>query len=231
MGGKLNSATFEGIENFIINIINKINKEQMDLSGDRAIEWSFVISNIPKTKGLALEFGPGPSNIGLIAARLGYIVNAIDLTPCKWKYEFPNLTYQQTDILQKNFTNNYYDLIINSSTIEHVGLPGRYGNKKSKSDGDLEAMDILHSILKDQGIMILTIPVGIDDIFIPYHRIYGKERILKLLKNFNIIKQEYWKKNNNNIWKNCEKDRAFSTKGSENYYALGCYVLAKINEE
>jgi len=53
-------------------------------------------------------------------------------------------------------------------------------------DGDLDAMGILRELLAPGGRMILTIPVGRDQICGPYHRIYGEDRLPRLLDGFGV---------------------------------------------
>ena len=43
-------------------------KDQLDLSGDRDIEWSWVAGNLPENKGDVLDFGPSNATSSLIAA-------------------------------------------------------------------------------------------------------------------------------------------------------------------
>jgi hypothetical protein len=100
--------------------------------------------------------------MGLIAVRKRFNVTAVDIESVKWFYKHPNFKFIQGDIFKLEFSPAYFDLIINYSTIEHVGLAGRYEVIESRPDGDIEAMKILKTILKLNGIMLLTIPVGRD---------------------------------------------------------------------
>ena len=73
--------------------------------------------------------------------------------------------------------------------------------------------------------MLLTIPVGEDTIYYPLHRIYGSQRLPRLLKGWNIIKEEYWMKDNHNLWIQAEKEKAVNLITKEHYYGLGLFVL------
>jgi len=55
------------------------------------------------------------------------------------------------DILKVDLPAKHFDLVINWSTVEHVGLAGRYGVTKSRPDGDLEAMARLRDLMKPGG--------------------------------------------------------------------------------
>ena len=200
----------------------------LNLKGDRDIEWSFVNSNLSNETGRALDFGPGSgSYLGLVAARRGFEVTAVDLEKVNWPYFYSNLKFIQGDFLKLNFPSKSFDLIINCSSVEHVGLAGRYGVKTDRPDGDLEAMAKMREILKPEGKMLLTIPVGRDAIFLPHHRVYGKKRLSKLLEGYKIEKKEYWVKNGQNQWILADEKTAFNLKPARHFYGLGCFILRK----
>src|SRR3977135_2309307 len=75
-------------------------KSQLDLSGDRDIEWSWVAGNLPERKGDVLDFGPSNATTSLIAALGGGNVIGLDLeAQPPTKYEHSNLKVVQGDIL------------------------------------------------------------------------------------------------------------------------------------
>jgi 2-polyprenyl-3-methyl-5-hydroxy-6-metoxy-1,4-benzoquinol methylase len=204
----------------------------LNLNGDRDIEWSWIGSQMPDGPGEALDFGPGRSFMALLAAERGFRVTGVDLTITEYPYTHPNLSFVNDDLLELGFSENRFDLILNCSTVEHVGLAGRYGVTKIRKDGDLEAMELLHRLLKPEGSMLLTIPVGKDAIFPPICRVYGIERLPLLLEHYQIEKEIYWIKNSENKWEKTDKEMALHFKalaGSwdamQNIYALGCFVL------
>jgi hypothetical protein len=114
------------------------------------------------------------------------------------------------------------------SAIEHVGLAGRYGVTKDRPDGDIEAMKILKIILKPGGKMLLTIPVGQDNFFKPLHRVYGKERLPRLLEGWEILKEEYWIKDEEGYWICVDEETALGREiAHPSLYGLGLFVLQK----
>jgi SAM-dependent methyltransferase len=206
----------------------------INLVGDRAIEWSWIMSRVPVGPGEALDFGAETSYLGLFATQKGFNVLAVDLNPLNLPYVHPNLRPLQGDLLALPLPSNHFDLIINCSTVEHVGLTGRYDVSESKPDGDLEAMARLLKMLKPNGLMLLTIPVGIDEVFAPFCRVYGSNRLPQLLKGYNIEEESYWVKDEHNRWIACEKERAMhykayvpSSDGRKDIYALGAFQLSK----
>ena len=149
------------------------NHRDVNLLGDRDIEWSWIISQMPSGPGHALDFGPGGSHLALIAAQRGFHVTAVDLEPVQWPYVHPGLRFIRGDILKLPLPRGHFDLVINCSTVEHVGLAGRYGVTENRPNGDLEAMARLRELMKPGGVMLLTIPVGRDAVFAPLCRVYA----------------------------------------------------------
>lgn len=78
-----------------------------------------------------------------------------------------------------------FDVILSISSIEHDGL-GRYGDPLSPN-GDLEAMKKHKAMLKKGGLLFFAVPVGKDAIYWNAHRIYGRERLPKLLQGWKTI--------------------------------------------
>jgi glycosyltransferase involved in cell wall biosynthesis/SAM-dependent methyltransferase len=209
-------------------------RQSVNLEGDRDIEWSWVAAHIPFGSGAALDFGSGGSYLGLIAAQRGFHVTSVDLEPIQRPYIHPHLSFIGGDLLKLPLPAGHFELVINCSTVEHVGLPGRYGVAENIPAGDLHAMARLRGLMKPGGAMLLTIPVGQDALFAPLCRVYGKERLPLLLEDYAIEKETYWTKDNNNQWVLSTRDAALNFKASagswdplENVYALGCFVLRK----
>jgi SAM-dependent methyltransferase len=199
----------------------------MNLLGDRAVEWSWVAAHMPSGPGKALDFGPGGSHLGLIAAQRGFAVTAVDLEPVHSYYVHQKLHFVQGDILKVDLPAEHFDLVISCSTVEHVGLAGRYGVTDSRPDGDLEAMARLRDLMKPGGVMLLTIPVGQDAVFAPLHRAYGSERLPRLLEGYLVENEEYWVKNDQNAWVLTSKQDALASEPQERFYGLGCFVLRR----
>jgi len=118
--------------------------------------------------------------------------------------------------------------------VEHVGLVGRYGVSRRSPDGDLEAMRKLRSLMKPGATQLLTIPVGRDSIFPPWHRVYGKSRLPKLLDGYAVEHEEFWCKSSNQAWALCVREAALEFDpgwdDKRKIYALGCFVLRRPTE-
>lgn len=111
------------------------------------------------------------------------------------------------------------DIAISYSSFEHDGL-GRYGDPLNPT-GDIIAMQNAHDHLSEEGILLLGLPLGPDCLVWNAHRIYGKLRLPRMLKNFKLLD-------------------VFSVYGSSNpisfetglgHHKQCILVLKKINEE
>ena len=78
-----------------------------------------------------------------------------------------------------------FDVALSISSFEHDGL-GMYGDPIDP-DGDLKAMKKMKKILKKNGILFLSIPIGKDKILWNNARIYGKFRLKKLIKEWKLL--------------------------------------------
>lgn len=78
-----------------------------------------------------------------------------------------------------------FDAAISISSFEHDGL-GRYGDPL-KPDGDLAALKKMKCILKEDGILYLSVPIGFDKIVWNMHRIYGRKRLPLLLEHWTLL--------------------------------------------
>lgn len=78
-----------------------------------------------------------------------------------------------------------FDACISVSSIEHSGL-GRYGDDIDP-DGDIKAMQDIKNILKKDGLLFLSVPMGEDRVMWNAHRVYGKIRMEVLLEGWEQI--------------------------------------------
>lgn len=196
------------------------------LRGDRDVENSWVAAQLPENPGKVLDFGCATSHLPLLAGMKGGEVTGLDQMPVDVPFQSERLRYQQGDIVELDFGDTRFDVIVNCSAIEHVGLAGRYGSK-DLTDGDLIAMQRLRDLLvTPDGIMILTVPVGKDSVFSPLHRVYGEVKLSRLLEGFEVMEKEFWSKpDGSNTWARVGEDEAMAVQPSRSFYALGLMVL------
>lgn len=202
-----------------------------NLAGDRDIEWGFVFAHLPAPRrpdAAALDFGPGKSFVGLVLAMRGYDVTSIDREPRDRPYHHPRLRHTIADLLDADLPAEHFDLVINCSTVEHVGLAGRYGIDTPLPDGDLEAMAKLHAIMRPGATMLLTVPAGRDAVFDPMCRVYGPQRLPRLVQRFEVVHEAYWVKDADNRWVPRPRDAAlaFEAHAADPDPLRNCYALA-----
>lgn len=199
-----------------------------DKTGGGIIEENWILKRIVNyPRGTILDFGSGPgADVGRKLARMDFKVTCIDLKPPKYSFNLANLKYVQGDILDMILPEASFDIIVNNSSIEHAGL-GRYGDR-IETDQDLRIMQLFRRILKPTGVMFLTIPMGIDTIMKPYHRIYGEKRFPQLLEGWKIVAEQYWKKTDDNVYRQTDRESALHDKPTgparPRYYAEGLFI-------
>jgi SAM-dependent methyltransferase len=195
------------------------------LRGERWVEWSFTMARLADGPGTTLDFGADVGFLSLAAAQRGHEVVALDRLPSALDYAHDRVTQVQADILDRPLSERRFDQIVNCSSVEHVGLSGRYGSTEDR-DGDLKAMTHLRELLSPEGRMILTIPVGQDAVCHPKHRIYGEARLPRLLEGYLSEEEQYWRKPpGDQLWAQTDRTTALAVEGSATYYALGLLVL------
>lgn len=193
------------------------------LAGDRDLEWTFCQARLSDGPGTTLDFGADTGLMSLAAALRGHDVVAFDRLDVIGTVEHPRVTRMVADILDRPLGDRRFDQIVNCSSVEHVGLAGRYGSSDA-SDGDVEAMSILADALAPGGRQILTIPVGRDMVCAPQHRVYGERRLPRLLERYAIAEEQFWHKPGP-AWTPTDRATALATQGSASFYSLGLFVL------
>jgi 2-polyprenyl-3-methyl-5-hydroxy-6-metoxy-1,4-benzoquinol methylase len=222
------------IRNFLNPVLTKLNKTKAtsqsvpNLSGDREMEWTYIAARIGRyadENSCVLDFGCGTGTLSIAAASICSHVLSIDLMPQQFETGYSNIEFRQVDVMKLNEQRYRFDLIINCSTIEHVRLRGRYNVSTESLDGDLDAMKKLLKLIKPNGFMLMTLPVGHDAVIKPLHRIYGAEKLPRLLDGYRVIESSFWLKGERNIWIPCSRQKALTEVGNDHYYALGMMVL------
>ena len=178
------------------------------LAGDRWVEWSFCFARLADGPGRTLDFGADIGFLSLAAAQRGHDVVALDRVKITSEYRHKSVEFRQGDILDRPLQGENFDQILNCSSVEHVGLAGRY-DSTDVPDGDLQAMAIMRETLAPSGRMVLTIPVGRDLVCPPLHRIYGAERLPRLLDGYTVQEEQYWRKSD--AWEPTDPETALAT--------------------
>ncbi len=205
-----------------------------NIDGERDVEWSFLSSEMPAGPGEAIDFGCEHGYMSLVAAEKGFHVLAVDLEEQNFGFEHPNIEFRLGDFLKLDLPKNHFDLIVNCSSVEHVGVAGRYGIKAERNEGDLEAVRKFAEVLKAGGRLLMTAPCGKDAVMAPWCRVYGAKRLPQLLSPLQLEKERYWVKNEKNRWEETSREEALNFESRHDptnphgcSYALGGFVLRK----
>ncbi len=191
---------------------------------DRDLEYPWTLENINIKKGKLLDIG---STVGEMLYELlpkEIEVNTLNINP---QPENKNIKQHNGDIRKTEFKDNTFNCITCVSTLEHIGVEGRYGVQYDK-EGDIKAMKEMLRILKPGGRLILTVPYGAKDV-LPINKLYNKKRTDELFKGYKVVKKEYMKFNSRfKLWFKVNEEEAAKTKWlKERWYSLGLFVLEK----
>lgn len=180
---------------------------------------------MPGGPGEALDFGCGSGHLSIQAIQRGYQVLSLDLESPVFPWHHPDAKIIQGDLLELELQAARFDLILNCSTVEHVGLLGRYGVIVQETDGDLKAMSKLRTLLKPSGKMLMTIPCARDAVITRWHRVYGQERLPKLLSGYEVEEQNYLLKQKDNRWYACDGRGCFGIRADKPFHDCNAMFL------
>jgi len=177
-------------------------------NSDRYLEYPWMLQNIKITSGRILDVGSTASNMLYKFLPKEVEINSIDLNDKH--IESDSVKFSVGDIRKTNYEDNYFDVISCISTLEHIGVSGRYGSDED-STGDLKAVREMGRILKPGGVMLITVPYGVKDV-LPINKLYNKERINELFKDFSMVEIEYKKYFNQfHLWLTTDEAEAAKT--------------------
>ena len=145
---------------------------------DRYIEYPWILSILPEKSSIILDIGCSGSMFPLLIKSLRHTVFGCDIRPYLPAEE---IYFRQEDICSTSFPDKFFDVVTAVSTIEHIGLTGRY--KASEQSLDSVAITQIYKILKPYGQFLMTVPFGKHSID-KYHRVYDRYDIDRLLAGF-----------------------------------------------
>jgi SAM-dependent methyltransferase len=197
--------------------------------GSRYFEYGFTITRILLSgfKGRVLDIGCAAlSNyLPLSLSLLGYEVYGIDLLDFML-LRHPNFHFSRQDIRKTTFQDNFFDYVYAISSIEHVGLTGRYSVTEEDPEGDLKAVQEVIRIISPNGKFLMTLLYGKGEVVKPKHRIYGSARLRELTKNWKVTEEVYFKRNEEGYWIPVPEEVAGKAKSPE--WAVVCLELSPI---
>lgn len=158
----------------------------------RVFEYAFVISRLSQLQpGRLLDVGcvSRMNVVPVTLASMGWEVYGLDSrdwVPTLEKCGGVNFNFVLGDIRRTGFPNGFFDAVCAVSSLEHVGVDGRYGIKERDEEGDFRAMEEIGRILKDNGLLLATLPYGDSYSESVLNRVYDWERINRLCNGWRI---------------------------------------------
>jgi SAM-dependent methyltransferase len=196
-----------------------------DLAGEKQLDWAWVIEKSRATSGRALDVGCGDSVIPAALHLAGFQTTAMDLAP-RQPYGMPGFRVLSGDFLTYDFGDEQFELISLCSAIEHFGLIGKNATAE-ENDEDLAGMRKARRLLAGEGRLLLTVPLGLDYVLRPWHRVYGAERLPLLLDGYQVLERKNLRRSApGGNWVQCTDEEALSHPRTPQRYALGEFVLS-----
>jgi SAM-dependent methyltransferase len=179
----------------------------------RLIEYPFVLKKLAGLpKGKVLDIGCANSSNYLLTslAALGWEVYGIDIRD--FKLEYPNFHFVKGDIRSTTFPNGFFDCVYAVSTLDHLGLAGRYSVRVNDADADIKAITEIGRILRPGGIFLVTVPYGEGKIIKPMERIYDRARLEQLFSGWEKSDEAYYRQDSGGRWQPVPEEVAARTK-------------------
>jgi 2-polyprenyl-3-methyl-5-hydroxy-6-metoxy-1,4-benzoquinol methylase len=196
----------------------------------RTVEYPWTLKNLKLLKQgvIVLDVGCAESLLSHELTARKYRVVGVDLR----EYPFKNkwMVFIKGNILTVVLSDDFFDAIIMVSTIEHVGFQS-YGQLVLDDRADFKVMKALYRALKPGGIIIVTTSYAgnAKECIVSKRNVierqYDRERLDGLVSGYNILKEEYFYRDESaSVWMRIDKKRACE-KSLKN--GLACLVLQK----
>ena len=201
--------TFE--KNFIESMdLQKISYYNQLPMSERFDEYMWVIKNL-KNQGALLDVGCSESLFAQEISKSSALqVYGIDIREPEYA---PNFEFSKESAEKTHFDNDFFDQITIISSLEHFGI-NAYSNKIINKNADVEAMKEMRRILKSDGLILITLPYGIDSS--NSFRKYDNSRIEKIMDGFKILEKKFLVQTKVG-WKEVQEESAYE-KGFSEYY-------------
>jgi SAM-dependent methyltransferase len=151
---------------------------------ERIVEVPFAlgaVAALPPESTIA-DVGASESTLSLSLASLGYRTFAVD--PRGYPLTHPNLTVVESTLDSWDRANKSLDAVVCVSVIEHFGL-NAYGEGPGDDDSDASALRRIRGLLKPDGLLVLTVPVGAWSVDAT-ERTYDDEHLAELLQGWRV---------------------------------------------
>jgi len=196
---------------------------------ERDVEIPFVLNNIPKPPAKLLDVGCKESIFLLEMDKLGFDAYGIDIND----YEVPYKKFIKADARNIPFEDKTFDVVTCISALEHYGLVETPYNSDTIYDPEapFKAIKEMARVLKDDGMIILTLPYGHteNEEWLKWVRFYNRDMIRQLsnVDGLFIFKQQI-KACINNLWIDISEKEGEKILTTDKVNCNICLVLKKI---
>ena len=191
---------------FMYNFIDIEASPETALPNRRIIEYSYIIQQlnlVPAGRVLDIGCAARLNFLPPCLASLGWEVYGIDLREFKFKFKWPNFHLICEDITKTtSFSNDFFDHVCAVSTLENIGMGGRYGVNKDDPQADVKTVNEVGRILKKDGTFLVTVSYGKRSITRHMHRIYDRVGLHELFQNWKIRDEIYYVRSKEGYWEN-----------------------------
>jgi predicted SAM-dependent methyltransferase len=105
------------------------------------------------------------------------------------------------DIRNTSFADSLFDAVYAVSTLEHLGLSGRYGVTQEDLEGDVKALKEIGRILRPGGTLLCTVPFGREaKVIKPLQRVYDRLSLERLFRDWLKKDEVYYYQNSDGWW-------------------------------
>lgn len=153
-------------------------------------------------------------------------IEVVDIRPVT--VSIPQVVFRQADFMDSSkAVDEYCDSLSSLHALEHFGL-GRYGDKIDP-EGHLKGLKNMARILKADGALYLSVPVGKARVEFNAHRIFDPVDLVRLAKNFGLEINSFASFHDGKIHEEPEFSMENLMKLANIDYALGMFVFKKVS--
>ena len=167
------------------------------------------------------------SSIGSFVAHVAAFrqIEVFDIRPLTTTV--PNITFKQCDLMDlPNDFVAYCDSLSCLHALEHFGL-GRYGDPLD-INGHLRGFDNLHKMLQPNGILYLSVPIGVERIDFNAHRVFAIKTVLEWAEDhFELLGFSYVD-DQGDLHENTVLDASALSNSLGLYYGCGIFEFRKL---
>ena len=133
-------------------------------ASERCVEYPFLLSCLPADGGRLLDAGSALNHHELLSMPWAkdFDIHILSAGPEKECYYQQGISYLYADIRDIPIRDNYYDVVVCISTLEHVGADNSIygGTKENDIYAYVPAVREMRRVLRPGGTFILTVPYG-----------------------------------------------------------------------